>query len=128
MSSFSCPITDWTPNLPTVSVSDMREADCRTIENGTPSLELMRRAAQGVYEAYEGWNGKAVLILCGGGNNSGDGYALAEILHDHGENVTLFAASEKRSEDSAHYHRNCVEKGIPILTKQDFSGYDVFAD
>lgn len=128
MSSLSCSITEWSPDHPTVSVSAMREADRRTIENGTPSLELMRRAAQGVFEAYEGWNGKAVLILCGGGNNGGDGYALAEILHDHGENVTLYAASEKRSEDSIHYHQNCMAKGVPILTKLDFSGYDVLVD
>ena len=80
-----------------VSVAAMREADRRTIENGTPSLELMRRAAQGVFDAYGDWSGKAVLILCGGGNNGGDGYALAEILQDHAVTVALYPVSAKLS-------------------------------
>lgn len=111
-----------------VSVSAMREADRRTIENGTPSLELMRRAAQGVFEAYESWSGKAVLILCGGGNNGGDGYALAEILHDHGVRVAVSPVSAKLSEDGAYYHRRCAEKNVPVITQPDYDGYDLYVD
>lgn len=123
------PIIDRNPQPDAaVSVAAMREADRRTIENGTPSLELMRRAAQGVFDAYSGWNGRAVLILCGGGNNGGDGYALAEILHDRGETVTLYAASEKLSEDGAYYARRCAEKGVPVLAQPEFAGYDVYVD
>ena len=64
-------------DLPVLSVAQMREADRYTIEKGTPSKELMRRAAQGVYDAYSGWKDHAVLIVCGSGNNGGDGFAAA---------------------------------------------------
>ena len=111
-----------------VSVAAMREADRRTIAGGVPSVELMRRAAQGVFEAYEGWKGKSILILCGGGNNGGDGYALAEILHDHGCTAALYPLSDKLSENGAFYHRSCLEKGVPVLTEPDFSAFDVFVD
>ena len=111
-----------------VSVAAMREADRRTIENGTPSLELMRRAAQGVFDAYGDWSGKAVLILCGGGNNGGDGYALAEILQDHAVTVALYPVSAKLSEDGAYYHQKCVDKGIPLLSEPNLGEYDVYVD
>ena len=68
------------PQLPAISVAQMRAADAYTIAKGTPSKELMRRAAQGIFDAYVGWEGKRTLVICGSGNNGGDGYALAEIL------------------------------------------------
>jgi NAD(P)H-hydrate repair Nnr-like enzyme with NAD(P)H-hydrate epimerase domain len=40
---------------PVLSVAQMRQADADTIANGTPSVELMRRAAQGIFDAYDGW-------------------------------------------------------------------------
>ena len=123
------PVIDYNPSPDAaVSVAAMREADRRTIEGGTSSVELMRRAAQGVFEACDGWDGKAVLILCGGGNNGGDGYALAEILHDHDITVALYPASEKRSEDGAYYYQKCVEKGIPMLSGPDYARFDVYVD
>ena len=123
------PVINYNPSPDAaVSVAAMREADRRTIEGGTPSVELMRRAAQGVFEACDGWDGKAVLILCGGGNNGGDGYALAEILHDHDITVALYPASEKRSEDGAYYYQKCVEKGIPMLSGPDYARFDVYVD
>ena len=63
-----------------ISVAEMRSADQYTIAKGTPSKELMRRAAQGVFDAYDSWAGKKTIIVCGSGNNGGDGYALAAIM------------------------------------------------
>ena len=57
-----------------LSVNDVRLSDTQTIQSGTPSKELMYRAALGVYNSYT-WNGN-IGIFCGSGNNAGDGYAL----------------------------------------------------
>lgn len=65
-----------------VNTSIMRASDAATIAGGVPSVELMRRAAQGIFDRVD-WHGK-IVILCGKGNNGGDGLALAEILIDHG--------------------------------------------
>ena len=115
-----------------ISVEKMREADRYTIAKGTPSKELMRRAAQGVFDAYPGWDERRVLIACGPGNNGGDGYALAEIMKDAGLDVTLLRVSEKFSEDGEFYYRRCVEKGVPVLTfgtdDVDFSAYPIIVD
>ena len=65
-----------------ITVATMRESDAYTIAKFVPSKTLMYRAAMGVYQAAQ-WKGP-VGILTGGGNNGGDGYALAGILADHG--------------------------------------------
>lgn len=116
----------------TVSVQKMREADQYTIAKGTPSLELMRRAAQGVFDTYPGWAGAKTLIVCGSGNNGGDGYALASIMKDKDLDVTVLCVSEKFSEDGEFYYRQCTAKGVPILNYEpetiDFKSFQVIVD
>ena len=63
-----------------VSVAQMRESDKQAIQNGTPAEELMMRAARGVFSSYP-WRGRTAIV-CGSGNNAGDGYALATLLHE----------------------------------------------
>ena len=123
-----------------ISVAEMREADSQTIEGGVASIELMRRAAQGVFEAAgDIWKGKRTLIICGSGNNGGDGYALAEIMADRGLDVTLLRVSEKFSEDGRFYFAHCEDKKIPVLScfeAEDpaavdaviLDDYDIFVD
>ncbi len=106
---------------PIISVAEMRAADAYTIEKGTPSKELMFRAARGVYDAYgDGWKDRRTVIVCGSGNNAGDGYALAGIMKDDGHDVTVISLSDKFSEDGAFYFEKCREKQVPI------SAYGVF--
>ena len=122
-----------------VSVAEMRAADKRTIENGTPSKELMQRAAQGVFdvgEERELWGKRKILVVCGSGNNGGDGYALAEILHAHRYDVALLRVSEKFSEDGSYYYARCMEAGVRELClpeglenkKEVFRNHDVIVD
>ena len=61
----------------------MKEADTHTIEElGVPSLVLMERAALEVVETMEkkGIDTSKALVVCGSGNNGGDGFAAARIL------------------------------------------------
>ena len=111
-----------------VSVETMREADRNAAARGTLVRELMRRAAQGVFDAYRDWAGKSVVVICGSGNIAGDGYALAEILHDHGVKVRIFNACEGFTEDGAYYYRRCMEKGIPTEEWIDFFVHDIYVD
>lgn len=67
----------------------VREVDRRAIEDyGIPGIVLMENAARGVVavaeEMLQGRSGQRILILCGGGNNGGDGLAAARHLHNHG--------------------------------------------
>lgn len=66
-------------------------ADRRTIaEIGVPSPVLMERAALACVAAIERVRaGRGVLLLCGPGNNGGDGVAIARILHARGVSVRV---------------------------------------
>jgi len=96
-----------------VSVQNMRLSDHQTIERGTSGKELICRAAFGVYQAVQ-WNGK-IAIFTGSGNNGADGFALAEILHSEGNNVTVFKVSERMHEDCAYFAMKAINKGVPVL-------------
>ncbi len=98
--------------IPCISVENMRRSDAWTICNQVPSLELMRRAAYGVYLAHE-WRG-SVAVVAGSGNNGGDGFALALILREKGIDCTVFTLGSKLSSDSAHYAEKARNAGVMV--------------
>ena len=63
---------------PVVSTAVMRRCDAAAIASGVPSRELMRRAGEAVFCSYP-WHGRTAIV-CGTGNNAGDGYVLAGCL------------------------------------------------
>jgi len=68
----------------------MAEADRLTIAAGTPGIDLMERAGRAVADAVRQATpkgGRTVAILCGPGNNGGDGFVAARILREQGFDV-----------------------------------------
>ncbi|MEK6335276.1 MAG: NAD(P)H-hydrate dehydratase [Acidobacteriota bacterium] len=94
--------------IPVISSAQMREIDRLTTERfGTPSLALMEAAATAtariVTEHFGGaMSGKGVLVLCGRGNNGGDGAATARLLAIVGArvDVVLFGRLEDTKGDA----------------------------
>ena len=114
-----------------ISVEQMRKSDAYTIENFVPSKELMYRAANGVYESYKDWNKKSIAIVVGGGNNGGDGYALAGILKKNNLDSTIIKVSEKMSEDGKYYSDIAEELGVKaemFTESTNLSSYEVIVD
>src|SRR5687767_11838257 len=75
--------------------TQMREADRRTIEEiGIPSLVLMENAGRQVVAAIESVHSdlteRRVAVLCGRGNNGGDGFVVARTLLQRGVEVAVF--------------------------------------
>lgn len=99
--------------IPCISVENMRHSDEWTIAHQVPSLELMYRAAYGVFLAHD-WV-VPVAIVAGSGNNGGDGFALAWILKEKGVDCTVFTMSHKWSADSAHYAALAEKAGVEVL-------------
>ncbi len=105
--------------IPVLDNEAMREADRYTIDDlGLPSLVLMENAATGVVEALrKGFpEAERVLVLCGSGNNGGDGLAAARHLANGGHQVEvlLFSDPEKLSTDAAVNYRLALAFGVPV--------------
>ncbi|MBP5556077.1 MAG: NAD(P)H-hydrate epimerase [Lachnospiraceae bacterium] len=114
-----------------ISVERMRKSDAYTIEHLVPGKELMYRAAMGVYESYKEWGSGKVAILVGGGNNGGDGYALAGILKKNGISPEVIKVSEKESSDGKYYRGIAEDLGVPMFSfdkDTDLSKYNVIVD
>lgn len=77
-----------------VTAGEMKAYDNNTIHDfGVPSLVLMERAALCVCESVmEKPDCRTVLVLCGAGNNGGDGFAVARILYTKGYQVKIVFA------------------------------------
>ncbi len=77
------------------SVEQMRLAEEWAIEDGTGVDELMRRAGEGAADwIYRLAAPHSVTVLCGPGNNGGDGYVIAESLRRRGLHVRVVAPLE----------------------------------
>ena len=111
-----------------ISVENMRLSDALTIDNYVPGLELMRRAAEGVFRGAK-WYGR-VAIVVGSGNNGGDGFALACILHREQVECGVFTVSQRLSADSAYYAAQAKELGIMVLPFAPgcLDGFDMVVD
>ncbi len=114
-----------------ISVERMRKSDAYTIEHFVPSKELMYRAAKGVYDSYHEWKDKKIAIVVGGGNNGGDGYALAGILKENGSDPVVIKVSDKMSEDGKYYCDLALERGIEMFSfseNTELEKYDIIVD
>ena len=82
-----------------LTVAQMRAAEDALIAGGTSIDELMQRAGRGAADWV--WRLAAnhrVTVLCGPGNNGGDGYVIAEAIRTRGGKVAVIAATEPRTE------------------------------
>src|SRR5256714_15023799 len=78
-----------------LNAAQMREADRRTIEEiGIPSIVLMenagRQAVAAMETMYSDLSERQVAVLCGRGNNGGDGFVVARTLVQRGVSVSVF--------------------------------------
>ncbi|MGI3184947.1 NAD(P)H-hydrate dehydratase [Nioella aestuarii] len=85
-----------------LTAAQMRMIETAAMESGTVSGQhLMERAGQGVVTAImDQWpelraGSLRALVLCGPGNNGGDGFVIARLLHDAGWQVSLYLYGEQ---------------------------------
>jgi ADP-dependent NAD(P)H-hydrate dehydratase / NAD(P)H-hydrate epimerase len=77
-----------------LTVAEMGEADRAAVALGTPLTVLMARAGEAVAAAVQDrFPGGPVIVLCGPGNNGGDGFIAAARLRAAGRQVVVAAAS-----------------------------------
>jgi len=103
-----------------LSAEQMRALDRYCIDElGIPGLRLMERAGRAVAEValemlpdHPGM----VLVLCGKGNNGGDGLVAARVLRQHGVDVAVFCPfpADTLSGDARAMYAAAGEAGVPI--------------
>lgn len=95
-----------------VSIDNIRKSDAHTAEKSTTQRELIARAGKGVFETVK-WI-PPVAIVCGYGNNAGDGYAVAALMKENGVPCEVFLVCNEFSEDGKYFYDKCVELGVKI--------------
>ena len=112
---------------PILTTALMRAAEDRAIANGSSVAALMERAGAGVADCVHRLAaGSPVLILCGPGNNGGDGYVAARVLAERGMDVRVVALGGPRTEAAAEARKGWTGAVDPF--PGDLSGAPVVVD
>jgi NAD(P)H-hydrate epimerase len=118
---------------PISTAAQIRALDDRCIRGlGLPGPVLMENAGRLATRALERHFPeripRGVLILCGRGNNGGDGYVIARHLHVAGARVRIASIGEPTTPDAALNRKICLRLGIPVAEALDLEGCGVVVD
>ncbi|MDQ2773187.1 MAG: NAD(P)H-hydrate dehydratase [Bacteroidota bacterium] len=103
-----------------LSAAQTRQLDLATLEEQRLlSVELMERAALAFVRWFAGCYSPAeageILVLCGPGNNGGDGLATARLLRQTGYEVRLALLPADKSTADWQHHRQRLPKAVPLV-------------
>lgn len=110
-----------------LTTAQMANADATTIAQGTPGIVLMRAAGQAVAHAIaQRWSPRPVTVLCGPGNNGGDGWVAAKCLHELGWPVRVHAMAppEALHGDAAQ----AASEWLAVASREGGPGWHALAD
>lgn len=110
-----------------LTVAQHAEADRLAVAAGVPLRRLMENAGRAVADAIvQRWSPRRVLVLCGPGNNGGDGYAAARHLLNAGWPVRIMAAGEPK--DLAAQMAERVHAAVEVLSPFPPGSVDILVD
>jgi hydroxyethylthiazole kinase-like uncharacterized protein yjeF len=113
-----------------LTVRQMAEADRLSIAAGVSEFELMANAGACVADAIMArWPVRPLLVLCGPGNNGGDGFVAAQRLADAGWPVRVGMLGGRRdSKGSAHRHAERWHGHVEALDIPVLEGAELIVD
>ncbi len=113
-----------------LTTEEMGQADQRTIDEGTPGTVLMEHAGAAVVHAIgKRWSPRPVSVLCGPGNNGGDGFVVARLLAEAGWVVRLALLGDAGSlRGDARHHAELWKGEIEALLPSVIEGAGLIVD
>lgn len=111
------------------TASRMREEENKLFSKGITPIELMDSVGRFISDRLA--DRQNILIVCGAGNNAGDGYSAAVKMHESAKKVTVLLCKEKFSESGKYFYDKCLKSGVKCIygyKDVDFDGYDVIVD
>lgn len=108
--------------IPVLTADQMREADRITIEEiGLPGPVLMENAGTAVAEAIRERypDARDIVVLCGKGNNGGDGFVVTRKLREYGAQAFLLGRREDVKGDSLVHLQACERSGGRVREVKD---------
>lgn len=104
-----------------LTVEQMQAAEQALIDAGTSVDALMQVAGKGAAQwVWRVAGGRPVTVLCGPGNNGGDGYVIAEVLRKRGLEVCVVAPIAPKTDAAKNARREY--KGISLSSGKDAKG------
>ena len=113
-----------------LNVRQMSEADRLTVAAGLPAIALMENAGAAVArEIIRRWTVRPVAVLCGPGNNGGDGFVVARHLAASGWPVRLaMTGTGQKPAGEAAYHARLWRGAVEPLVAGVLAGADLVVD
>ncbi len=113
-----------------LTVEQMYAADAAAAAGGLPSLDLMEAAGAGVAEAVMGFGDpRQVVVLCGPGNNGGDGFVAARLLKEAGWPVRVALLGDRESlQGDARANADRWQGSIEALSPDALDGSEIVVD
>ena len=97
------------------TVAEMRELDKRAVtEFSIPTEILMENAGEAAYSVIKkefGSENKKFAVVCGGGNNGGDGFVVARKLHSNGAQVKVWLLTQREQ------YQGAAKQNLEIISK-----------
>ena len=113
-----------------LTVAEMSRADAAAVAAGIAGVHLMENAGRAVAEAIRTrWTRRPVAVLCGPGNNGGDGFVVARLLRDGGWPVRLaLLGTRDRLAGDAATHAARWDGPVEALMPEVLDGADIVVD
>lgn len=97
------------------TAKEIKQIDQTASQNGMPEAVLMERAASAIVPKMQIDSSSTILVICGKGNNGGDGWVVARELAVKGHNVSVWSPLGESKSEAASTHATYAASFVHII-------------